>query len=457
MPKQDKNNELKMTYYAKKIQDMQKHIHDKATFDTWSIFELRERSDVLKSTYNKHEAKCMTKQNEKDMNETELEKFQDECNEIDELYIKVKAQIEQRIEYLTQNPNAQAMQSNNEHKSAQKSQNAQTREVVQQFTGSLNDWFKFQDEMQQKVVNNANMTDEMKMIELIQVCTPQLLEALQTVGFENSWNKLVSTYDDKYKLSQFYIRKLLNIQQIDCPSNENITQMLNEIKSIEKAFEKIENVTTESIMIYAIVSKLDKETGRAWKRFKNVLAVSWASANEGKQPHEHMPNLESLYKFLEEERDIYMSELVDAQSFAEQCKIVEPSDAPTTSANAVTNACNFDASSSKMKSSKEAIRTDCILCPPQTFHPLYRCTKFLAMEIVDRVKIISEHRLCIRCFRTEHLNPCTDARSNLPCNRCKPQIVYHNSTLCDRNIFKVPPMVKPTVVTSSHDDEDWSN
>lgn len=50
-----------MNYYANKIQEIAKGVNEKASFDEWSMYELRERADVLKSMYGKHEQKCMAK------------------------------------------------------------------------------------------------------------------------------------------------------------------------------------------------------------------------------------------------------------------------------------------------------------------------------------------------------------------------------------------------------------
>lgn len=110
----------------------------------------------------------------------------------------------------------------------------------------------------------------------------------------------------------FYLRKLQNLDAIQNASAESIAKLLCKAKHIEKAFDKIGGNVSESTMIYAIVSKLDLETSRAWNRFRNVLAESWVQSNQ-KKVWEHSPTLEMLYKFLEDEKYIYANEMVAAE------------------------------------------------------------------------------------------------------------------------------------------------
>lgn len=84
-------------------------------------------------------------------------------------------------------------------------------------------------------------------------------------------------------------------------------------------------------------------------------------------------------------------------------------------------------------------------------HPLYKYPKFLAKSIEQRVMIVSERNLCIRCLRQAHEGLCPEKSSNNPCNRCKPDTVYHNSTLCDKNTYTVTPIKKVVI----QNDDDW--
>lgn len=104
MPRKDKNAEAKMEYYAMKILDLQDQMKDDAQFPRWSTYELSERADVLKANYSKHEQKCKAKINEKSMNDEELKQFRANMKKIDELYIELKAKLQQRIDELKTNP-----------------------------------------------------------------------------------------------------------------------------------------------------------------------------------------------------------------------------------------------------------------------------------------------------------------------------------------------------------------
>lgn len=109
------------------------------------------------------------------------------------------------------------------------------------------------------------------MIAFIQVCPPEILSTLQTVGSQNSWEKMLNTYDEKYKLTQFYARKLQNMSEITVPSSGSISQLLTEFDEIKKAFEKI-GATYEALTMFSLVNKLDQVTLRACNRYRRTLA-----------------------------------------------------------------------------------------------------------------------------------------------------------------------------------------
>lgn len=447
----------KMNYYADKIIEIGKCVDDKEKFDRWSIYELRERADMLKTAHGKHEQKSMAKQAEATMNDDERKAFFLECGKIDDIFVKSKAKIEQQIDFRKNNPDALVIQAA-EIVENSKAKDERKRIVrLTPFAGGIGNWFNFYDEIKSKLCDNNELSDELKMIEMVQAITPELLNALGTVGFENTWKKLCDMYNDKYKLSQFFIQKMFALRKIDGSAVDNIEHLLNEATTIENAFERIGDVSKETMTMFSIVNALDAETARAWKRYRNTLAESYAQATD-KEKHSFMPSLESLCKFLKDERDIYISDMIEAQSFQKQCNIGNASDAPTKSAINMRQYMQSEATPSTSTQTMQAANLNpsnmiCILCVNGSCHPLFRCPKFLAKQIMDRVKIISEHRLCIRCFRPEHPDRCSDSRSNLPCGRCKPDTVFHNSTLCDKNTFTVAP-IKKVVVTE--DDDDWN-
>lgn len=70
----------------------------------------------------------------------------------------------------------------------------------------------------------------------------------------------------------------------------------------------------------------------------------------------------------------------------------------------------------------------CVLC--NDIHPVYKCESFKAMNITGRKNHIKNNGLCERCLRKKHEGQCEFKKCNEPCPKCKPAIVYHNSTIC---------------------------
>lgn len=60
-------------------------------------------------------------------------------------------------------------------------------------------------------------------------------------------------------------------------------------------------------------------------------------------------------------------------------------------------------------------------------HPMYRCAKFLALNLQERKNRVRELNLCTNCFSTNHKSNSLSCKSG-PCKRCNKG--PHNSLLC---------------------------
>lgn len=454
----DKNNESKRMFYAEKLQEAKKQIDDPNALKSWSIYELNERAELLKANFEKFEAKCMAKSCEQEMNDDALQNFTTECTKFDALYVRLKAKLQGRIEFLKANPEHFVEETQADEKmQQQQAKTARLKLSYQgQFNGSMNEWFVFHDAIEEQLYKNDSLSDEEKMIELVQVVSPNVLEALGTNGFDKTWKKMIGMYDSKYKLGQFYARKLTNLGKVQIASAGNMQMILNEIETINNAFDRIGNISLEAMMVFAVTSKLDRETMRAWERYRNILAISWAQAENEAQKN-HMPSLEALRQFLQDECQIYTNEMMDEQAFTSKCNVTESSNKQAVNRTSVRIEAGTSGCSKTIDQSTSKARSSCPLHINE-YHALFKCVKYLAMDIEKRVMIISEQGLCIKCLRKDHADPCTDPRSNEPCPRCRPEIVYHNSTVCHKNAFCVRPMPKQVIVnTGNANDDDWDD
>lgn len=480
MSKQDKSNDAKIEFYVEQMQELSKQLDD-TTFEEWSVYEIIQRGKRLKSTFEKCDQKFMAKKCEREMDEAEALQFKQTRTNMENLYIKMQAKLEMRADFLQTNKNK-----SQEHNATQIEHQAEAQQQTQvitknkipeldlpngSFSGSMNDWFKFRNEINQKLCENSNLNDEEKMIALIQACSVTLLQSIQANGFSDAWEKLNDRYNNKFKLTQFYMQKMISVQKMQAASAQGLYAALSQIQLIENAFKQIGEVTLDNMLVISLVNKLDDETLRAWKRYQNTLALSWAQASNAQQQNDFMPSMEAFRKFLEEEYEMYAEEEMNTQ-FTQQCNVdaqgksVETK--PTienskmqTKQNPFTKQGNEASTSQQAVGQQNANRSQgpssnrfyCPLCP-QLMHALYKCPKFLYMDIEHRVMELSKYKLCIRCFHAEHQGHCQDKRSNEPCPRCKPEILYHNSTVCSKNVFAV----KPTVSQKKpNNDSDWSD
>lgn len=460
----DKNNETKRAFYAEKLAEAYDQIQNKQLFEAWSAYELSEKAQLLKANYEKYEAKCMATRWEEEVDGNERKAIAEESTRMETLYIRTKALIQGRIDLLKQTP-THSLSDNDATKHVEMPKRNK-KPLYTHYSGSLNEWFSFSDAL--KTVDNSTQSDEEKMIDFVQMCSPEFLAALNADGFGNAKKKLKERYENKCKLAAFYTRKLESIERIDTPSAQSLQSFVDKVDSIKQAFERIGQIETQEFIALMLASKLPGETARAWERHRKTLAMSWAQS-ESKDANDHMPSLDALQTFLQDEQQIYASEMIEAQSLARNIAIeagcnvgaststqspdAQVSNAKVHAAPQAQRSMNSDA-----QNSNNAHKGGCPLCEPPSFHPLYKCTKFLALDIEGRILVVSKFKLCIRCLQNDHMGPCMDKRSNQPCPRCKPEIVYHNSAICPKNTFISAPIVKRIVVTSNNNDnENWSD
>lgn len=479
----DTQAQAKRDFYADAIKRLQTEMQ--ADLEKWDDFMLDEKTKKLQADYEKFEAKCVAVKCDAEADGVVKTECENKQKEIDAIFFSLKSSLRKRMADIACSDKEKATSpkmQEDDSQNAQARQKAIVKPPIHRFSGSMNNWFEFKEGITTQVIENADLDDEKKMIELIQCCPPELLNEFKTVGFADTWEKMMDKYDNKYRLANFFTQKAMNLGKIDQPSCDVITELLSHMNSITKAYEKIGELSADHILMFVLASKLNGEIARAWQRHRNALAESWATA-AAKNKREHLPSLESLIKFLDDEKDIHAEQSIDidAQCFDDSCKIVAKSDAPTkeqfscnfgASTSAQTNANSNAAAQAKQANnwytSSDAMQTNanvsaqpasafsmgiCFLCN-KNWHALFRCTVFLSMNIKDRVLVISEHNLCIKCLKPNHVGQCTEPQSNKSCQRCstREEKVFHNSTLCEKNEYAVRPMQKQVVVT---DDDNW--
>lgn len=105
-------------------------------------------------------------------------------------------------------------------------------------------------------------------------------EALRALGnwqdtdsnYKHAWNRLCSRYNDDYMAVHTLIKRLLNIQLMQQPSNvaiRNIVDTVHECLSPLNAY--VSTDTWDPLIIFLVVDKLDNETRREWEKYRHTL------------------------------------------------------------------------------------------------------------------------------------------------------------------------------------------
>lgn len=478
----DANAKTKREFHADAIKRLQTEMQN--GLQQWDLFMVEEKMIKLQSDFEKFDAKNMAITCDDAAESGTKQECEAMQKEIEAIFFATKALLRKKMA-TANSASGNDKEASDTHTVVKESHSQVEKQAdkvekakpLYRFSGSLNDWSNFKQEIQKSVIGNDDLDDEKRMIELIQCLPIELLNECKTSGFKDTWEKMLEKYDTKYRLANFVTCKMTSWPKLVTPSPSSIGEMIERAKTVKQAFEEIGGIEAQHIVMFTLCTKLDEETMRAWQRHRKVLAESWALAN-GKNKRDHLPSLEALLKFLDDEKEVYSDQAIDMQAQFEHS-----SDALTNAQTQQKFPCNFGASTSSKQANTPVMQTDntqsqanpmqananastqhsssfasgvCFLCN-KNMHALFRCPVFLAKSIVDRVKVVSDRNLCIKCLKACHGGQCLDPKCENPCHRCSTQNnkVRHNSALCERNEYTVRPMQKQIVVTN--DEEDWDD
>lgn len=166
----DKKAPEKRNFYKKKIFQIEKDIKDEKSFEQFSWYELNEWSDALTSAHDKFELKCLSICYDSELKEEELTKLNKENTSVDQLCIKLKAKLKERIVRLKSIEKADVMEKehaleNKEH--ALESQEAKKEKKKRQlqntwgvFNGKIDAFSQFYANFTTAMSNAKDLSDE---------------------------------------------------------------------------------------------------------------------------------------------------------------------------------------------------------------------------------------------------------------------------------------------------------
>lgn len=232
-------------------------------------------------------------------------------------------------------------------------------------------------------------------------------------NYQEAWNWLNELYEREYQTSKQVLWKLLNFQKIERASGFVLEKLVNvvqgTIRQLRAMGYPVEHY--DLIFVHTIHEKLDPETSKDWELHRKS----------------EKPTTKEMLDFLIQ----HGRALSSAQFHEQKLKAKRPSsdNEPKSDQKRAKFGSAFDNSKTEKKSEAKpnpnSNNRQCKLC--QENHPIYKCAKFLKLDLKSRNSKVRELELCFNCLSPSH-------KSNLcpkdPCRRCE---MKHNSSLCKEN------------------------
>jgi len=262
---------------------------------------------------------------------------------------------------------------------------------IPQFSGAYTDWAAFHDIFSALVHKNESLNDIQKFFYLrssLAGDAESVINCLQTTAdnYIVAWNSLIERYDNKKVLIQVHTQAIFDLEPIKKESSSQLRKLVDALAGHMKALESLGERPNQwgSLLMHLIVSKLDTKTMREWEISSSSTEVSRIS--------NLMDFLQSRFRVLE------------AVETSQQINSLQENNRIATYANKKKRSSAF-AATSEIK---------CYFC--KQAHTIYRCPSFLGLTIADRIKRITELRLCKICLRSHEGERCQSRRCTI-CSR----------------------------------------
>lgn len=270
------------------------------------------------------------------------------------------------------------------------------------FNGDLTQWVAFRDQFLELVHNNKNLSPITKFYQLKNNLRGLALDAINgfkmcASDYETAWIILRRRYDKTDQIIDEYIRTFEQLPFLTHANMPALIKMVNKTSQLIRVLPAlgIDVKSWDTWILFTLKSRLDRTTLRKWmdqvklrqnvplSEFMEFLEVEAFECMPTEVEKTHARSREAQVK---KKKSYAISMTVQAETGDKKCPMKK---------------CNQS-------------------------HPIYRCDKFRALSVKDRIETVQGAKLCIRCLVC-HITP-VDCK--LPsCFTCQRN---HNHLLCYR-------------------------
>lgn len=278
-----------------------------------------------------------------------------------------------------------------------------------EFNGNLTKWRAFCDLFTDRVHNDDTLAPANKFRLLKNSLKGHAAASLgdwelSDGNYAEAWSRLKELYEQTYLTGSKLVQRLTSLPKLDKATGAGIQKMSNIGSEVFRQLRALKYPTenVDFMFIFMLHDRLDDDTAIKW----NLERTS------------EFPKLSEFLGFLDRHAralTTIQSETKKSSGSNEERKRI-----------VVAEQAKFNVKRAKFDNeSKQSESPKCAMC--QESHTIYKCAKFLGLNLSKRGQFVKVNDLCLNCLKSGHL--AKDCRGK-ECIRCN---VKHSSYLCKEN------------------------
>jgi len=255
---------------------------------------------------------------------------------------------------------------------------------VPEFTGNYQEWASFYDIFSALIDNNVSLTAIEKFFYLRESLSGEALSSIKCLettsnNYTVAWQSLITRYNNERVLVQAHVKAIYDLETVGGDSAKKLRQFTDALNGHMRALEALGQKPTNwgPLLMHVILIKLDKTTLKEWE--------SRAHGTE-------VPKLLELIKFLESRYKILES--------IEAVKNINIKGSTITTSNEK----KYIEKRGTSQLFASTSNLECYVC--KSAHTIYKCPKFYSLTVPERIKRVTELKLCKICLRQHESKKC---------------------------------------------------
>jgi len=259
------------------------------------------------------------------------------------------------------------------------------------FNGDLLQWVPFRDMFQSAVHNKQTLSDAQKLTYLKGQLKGEASRLIQSMlitdaNYQIAWDQLTSRYQNDREILFAILRNLDNMPVSHPNSHSSVRHVIDTSRECVRSLEVLNLPVDQwdAILLFFVVKKLDQTSRQLWEQGLKDSSI---------------PPLSSLFEFLEQRARALAAGVTDSKG--SKSSLLQRDDKPKYKFGA---ASSFHATVSSCPNCKES------------FHPLFKCQKFINSDVKTRIDQLRTMKACFNCLSSFHsVSKCPNAKT---CRRC---------------------------------------